>query len=538
MMRKTKTNPYRLLTQVTILAIIIFALARTFADNQYTANFEGYCPFGGIQAYASFLVNNSLACNMTNIQISMGLVLVICVVLFSKLFCSLICPVGTVSEWLGNIGERWKVRRDIAGIGDKILRSFKYILLFITSYISVTSSELFCKWFCPYFSVTSAFSPDVNIILAIAALVAVIAGSVFYRLFWCRYLCPVNAISNIFHFIYPFAGITVTYFIVRAFGIDLPFTWPLAILCISAYVFELMGQKWKSHRLFRIVRNKESCTACNLCTKSCPMGIRVVRMDKVSDPDCHLCGDCLHTCPEKDTLTINRSGKKWLPLLVVIILVTAGLLFSRSFELPTVFEQWADKEEMQEMETYNITGIKTITCYGSSIVFAGHMYDMEGIYGVATYLKDNSARIWYDPEFADTSGIREWIFSPAAIPIAPLPDTATQVAFYTLRVDNFLDSLDNELLAGLLSSESGIYGITSEFACPVKVSVYYSEKSDLTTEKLKTIIEQRDVANIRRIKGGVKKLNYKVTEIDNKPIIISRPEYFQIMELKDSLVLK
>ena len=78
---------------------------------------------------------------------------------------------------------------------------------------------------------------------------------------------------------------------------------------------------------------------------------------------------------------------------------------------------------MQEMETYTISGLKTITCYGSSIVFESHMYDMEGVYGVATYLKDQRAKIWYDSEYADTIGIREWIFSPAIIPIHDIPDT-------------------------------------------------------------------------------------------------------------------
>ena len=89
-MNKLKTNPYRLVPQIAIIALLIYAGIRTLISNQYVADFEAYCPFGGIQAYASFLFNNSLACNMTNVQISMGLFLVIAVVVFSKLFCSVI----------------------------------------------------------------------------------------------------------------------------------------------------------------------------------------------------------------------------------------------------------------------------------------------------------------------------------------------------------------------------------------------------------------------------------------------------------------
>jgi len=252
-------------------------------------------------------------------------------------------------------------------------------------------------------------------------------------------------------------------------------------------------------------------------------------LDVVRDADCHLCGDCIQVCPEKDVLSINRSGKKWLPVLAVVVLIFAGLLFSRSFELPTVFEQWADKEEMQEMETYTISGLKTINCYGSSIVFASHMYDMEGVYGVATYLKDQRAKIWYDAEFADTTGIREWIFSPAVIPIHDLPDTVSQISYYSLRVDNFLDPLDGNLLAEILAADPGIYGLTTEFACPVKVSVYYSHDGNLSADKLKRMVEQKDVKGKSKDEKATIKLNFKVTEIKTEPKTLTRTEYLQKM---------
>jgi len=516
--RKLKTNPYRLLSQIVIIGILIFAGARILLNKEYVADFEAYCPFGGIQAFSSFLLNNSLACNMTNIQISMGLMLVIAVIIFSKLFCSVICPVGSISEWLGKLGDKWKVRRTISGLSDKILRSLKYILLFITFYISVTTSELFCKWFCPYFSVTSGFNPDVDIFMATVALVIVIFGSIFFRLFWCKYLCPINAISNIFRFFYIFVGITGVYFLIRFLGLELSFIWPLAILCVLAYIFELRSLKSKTFPLFKIVRDQSSCTSCQLCTKSCPYAIPVDSLDVVRDADCHLCGDCIQVCPEKDVLSINRFGKKWLPVLAVVVLIFAGLLFSRSFELPTVFEQWADKEEMQEMETY-----------GSSIVFASHMYDMEGVYGVATYLKDQRAKIWYDAEFADTTGIREWIFSPAVIPIHDLPDTVSQISYYSLRVDNFLDPLDGNLLAEILAADPGIYGLTTEFACPVKVSVYYSHDGNLSADKLKRMVEQKDVKGKSKDEKATIKLNFKVTEIKTEPKTLTRTEYLQKM---------
>ncbi len=532
-MNKLKTNPYRLVPQIAIIALLIYAGIRTLISNQYVADFEAYCPFGGIQAYASFLFNNSLACNMTNVQISMGLFLVIAVVVFSKLFCSVICPVGSISEWLGKLCDKWKVRRTISGLSDKILRSLKYVLLFITFYVSVTTSELFCKWFCPYFSITSGFNPDIDIIMATIALVIVIVGSIFFRLFWCKYLCPINAISNIFRFFYLFAGITVAYFLIRFLGMELSFIWPLAILCVLAYIFELRSLKNKTFPLFKITRDEFSCTSCQLCAKSCPQAIPVASLDVVRDADCHLCGDCIQVCPEKGALTINRRGKKWLPVLAVIVLIIAGLLFSRSFELPTVYEQWASKEDMQEMEEYSIKGLKTITCYGSSIVFASHMYDMEGIYGGATFMKDQRANIWYDSEITDTIEIQKWIFSPSAIPIRDLPDSNAQIAYYSLRVDNFLDPLDGECLAEILAADSNILGITTEFACPVKVSVYFSHDSELSPERLKNLVEQRDDKSTSKDDKAQIKYNFRVIEMDGEPRTMKGTEYLQKMRIED-----
>jgi len=256
----------------------------------------------------------------------------------------------------------------------------------------------------------------------------------------------------------------------------------------------------------------------------------VASLEKVRDVDCHLCGDCIQVCPEKGTLSINRSGKKWLPVIAVIILIITGVLFSRSFELPTVFEQWTSKDEMQEMSTYTLSGLKSIKCYGSSYAFASHMYDMEGIYGVATYLKGQRAKIWYDADHADTTGIREWIFSPAIICIRNIPDDVSHIACYSLKVENFLDPLDGDLLAAILAEDPDIYGLSTEFACPVEVSVYFTMDSNLSPDKLKRMVEERNI-KAKSADNSAQKQNYKVREIENQAEILSRDEYVQKMRI-------
>ena len=85
----------------------------------------------------------------------MGVALFIGIVLFSRLFCGYICPLGTISEWIGKLGDRMKVRITLKGFADYALRFLKYALLFITFYFTLKSSELFCKKFDPYYGAVS-----------------------------------------------------------------------------------------------------------------------------------------------------------------------------------------------------------------------------------------------------------------------------------------------------------------------------------------------------------------------------------------------
>ena len=121
---------------------------------------EAYCPMGGLQALATYLSRGSLPCSMSSVQVMMGIALVAAIVLFSKLFCAYICPLGTVQDILGKIRKALhikgvKVRN--GSVLDKILRVVKYALVFWIFYMTVNSSELFCKNLDPYYAIATGF---------------------------------------------------------------------------------------------------------------------------------------------------------------------------------------------------------------------------------------------------------------------------------------------------------------------------------------------------------------------------------------------
>lgn len=82
---KRKPNYLKHLLQWGVLAAIAGTVLWAKLSDK-PVDVEAYCPFGGLQAFGTYVVNNSLACSMSMLQIMMGLVLAVGVILFSKLF--------------------------------------------------------------------------------------------------------------------------------------------------------------------------------------------------------------------------------------------------------------------------------------------------------------------------------------------------------------------------------------------------------------------------------------------------------------------
>ncbi len=524
-----RTNWPRITLQLGVLAFILILIFIPRLITYQPPDFEAYCPFGGLQALGSYLLSGSLSCTMTSSQIVMGILLLIGVILFSKLFCAFICPVGTVSEWLGKLGKRMKVRLTVTGIADKALRSLKYILLFVTLYFTFQSNELFCKKYDPYFGLATGFGADVVLLYAIAAIVVVVLGSVFIRLFWCKYLCPLGAISNIFKFTIFFVAVLGIYLIlVLAAGMEISYVWPLAVACAGGYAIELAGQKSRFFPVAKITRSNETCTDCKLCSKKCPQAIDVASVESVKHVDCNLCGDCLLVCPVKNTLTINRKKSlKWSPVIVTVALVILGISLGSVWEIPTINQQWGEAEQIAKAGIFTRDGLKSIKCYGSSMAFANKMRDVEGIYGVATYVKRHGVKLYYDSALLDSAKIAELLFTPQRQPIRPLPKEAADVYAVNLKLDNFFDTFDFNYLSILLKQKTAAVGMLSEYACPVIVKIYFPEKvTDL--DALVSAIESKTLTYNTTAGESTVKLGYKVA---GQPEIssLTRREYLSLL---------
>jgi len=210
---------------------------------------------------------------------------------FKKSFCSWVCPVGFVSESLGEFGKKiFGKNFKIIKFLDYPLRSLKYLLLlfFLYAIFSMSVNSLYSFLESPYNKIADIkmllFFMNMSKFTAIVLIVLVIA-SIFIYNFWCRYLCPYGALLGIISYFSP----------------------------------------------FKIRRNKETCTDCKACTGICPSYILVHKLDVVKSDECMSCLKCSSVCPVSNTLEyklikskINIDSKK---LIFGILILYFGIIF-------------------------------------------------------------------------------------------------------------------------------------------------------------------------------------------------------------------
>jgi polyferredoxin len=193
--------------------------------------------------------------------------------LLRKSFCSWLCPVGTVSEWLWRMGRR-ALGRNLRPPRwlDVGLRSLKYILLGMFLYAVACMSVPAIREFLegPYGIVDDVKMLNFFRFLGVAGAM-VLAGlgvaSILVRNFWCRYLCPYGALMGVASLASP----------------------------------------------LRIRRDASLCIDCGKCAKACPSALPVDRLATIRSAECTGCLECLAECPAAGALTMAAPLRRAVP---------------------------------------------------------------------------------------------------------------------------------------------------------------------------------------------------------------------------------
>jgi polyferredoxin len=209
-----------------------------------------------------------------------------------KAFCSWICPVGTLSEWLWQGGEaafgrnlalpRW------ADIG---LRSLKYILLSLFLYVVITMTVPDIRAFLssPYGTVADVKMLDFfrHMGRATAAVLAVLlVSSVVVKNVWCRFACPYGAMLGLVALVSP----------------------------------------------TRIRRNADLCIDCAKCARACPAALPVDTAISIGSPECTACMSCVAVCPAAGALDLTCGvARRHAPLspcavAAIVVAIFAGVV--------------------------------------------------------------------------------------------------------------------------------------------------------------------------------------------------------------------
>jgi len=206
--------------------------------------------------------------------------------LFRKAFCSWLCPVGTLSEWLWKLGRRLFGRTfPLPRWADWPLRGLKYALLafFLWAVAGMSVEAIGAFLESPYGLVA-----DVKMLnffrhmgtTAALVLGALAVASVLVPNLWCRYLCPYGALHGLVSWLSP----------------------------------------------VRIRRDPDTCIDCAKCAKACPSRLPVDVKASVASPECTGCLECVATCPVKDALVIAPRRRMRLPAWAVAAGIAAVFL--------------------------------------------------------------------------------------------------------------------------------------------------------------------------------------------------------------------
>lgn len=528
-MKNFRKNWLRHLLQWGTLATIIIILTKVFGNE--TADPEAYCPVGGLQTLGSYLVAGSMACSMTVTQIAMGVVLAIGVIFFSKLFCGYLCPLGWGTEYLDKLRKKTKIKEIVVksdSIADKILRALKYVLLFLTFYYTISGSELFCKNFDPYYAAATGFQGELTLWMAIVAIAVFVIGSFFIKMFWCKYICPLGALSNIFKYALTFAVLVGVFAIVNYSGLAVSWVYLLAAATIIGYLWEIIFPEPKFFPLLKVNRSTEKCNDCGVCSKKCPYSIDVDKVKVVKHVDCTLCGECISSC-KKDALTFGRrKGFRWLPAILTVVLFAAAVYMGTLWELPTIDMKWGDETKHSTLEVAKIDGLRSVKCYGSSMAFAAQLQKIPGVYGVATFVKRSTADVYYNPSETTPDKIKELIYVPAKFKIATPPAGAV-IKVVTIRTEKMYDKMDPNYL-GLQFRNDGkkYYGLETEYACPLIVRVYMDVNEPIDEKYMGKVVEMKELQMV--VHGGgtnIVNVDFEYIKMEDKIDTISRIQFLE-----------
>jgi len=240
------------------LFLAVYLFYGIIAGKLYSAH--AYCPYAVICfGVLQFSFTENMVFLFTG-AIVLGLLISISTMFIGRKFCGYVCPIGTVQELLFKLrSKKYRLKKRVPFFYEKKFVKIKYFILLITALLVIIAKSPLYMNFCPV--LTIARFPNI-VVQGLILLFIIVAGSLLTERFWCRFLCPMAALMN---------------------------------------VFQKIGKLFGFKRLL-VNRNLESCIDCCICSNNCSMNINILNTEIVDNVDCIHCLICVGKCPRKNTL--------------------------------------------------------------------------------------------------------------------------------------------------------------------------------------------------------------------------------------------
>lgn len=247
---------------------------------------EGWLPISGLMGAIDWIAQGALNHIHPAATITL-LAFTAIALLLRKAFCSWLCPVGLLSEYLAKLG-RWLFGRNIRPPRwlDYALMSLKYVLLgfFIWAFLMMGTRGIASFLESPYNRVT-----DVKMLLffvelgtvGLTVIFILATGSMVIEGFWCRYLCPYGAYLGLFSWLSP----------------------------------------------VKVRRNTQTCIDCAKCDKVCPVRLPVMSKERIISVECTGCMECVRVCPVENTLDFGTRRWRLSPVKMGVLVLLLFMLF-------------------------------------------------------------------------------------------------------------------------------------------------------------------------------------------------------------------
>jgi ferredoxin len=373
------TKRLRRAMQVAVIVAAAVTGYRLFAGLSMTS-VEKYCPFGGLATSYSLLTSQRFSCATGEFNFAMLLALLVLTFLARKSFCSWICPVGALSEWIGRIAglARGKKARKQAPCSkslysppattDRYLRWLRLPVLLAILYFTAYTAELIFRPFCPYYVAFSFHGHEVQM-WSYGIMALFVLGVVAIPMVWCRYLCPL--------------GVAM---------------WPFS--------------RWSP---LRIRREDDPCTSCGLCDKACAHGLPVSTVAEVTSGECTLCTDCVQVCPQPGALGLTFAGMggrklpTWVVAIIVVALVAVGYVGGDLIAIPSFAKEYNARPKTTASVEFIVKGVRCVdSAKSAATVFDG----VPGVVTFTAYASRNLVNIEFDPSEIDISTLTKYMEGP------------------------------------------------------------------------------------------------------------------------------